>query len=259
MKRLILALALVLGLVPFAQAQISRGVVDYVLAEDWDLDATTYTAPYFTNVAGYITEPGTQIPRCITTVGSTTTTTALTTGQSPFAQAAVGDEITVVPGSTAGGNASSLPMVRYVSAKASADSITVGPTAWDLSVTPGGNGCSAGYTYRLKKFQSSTSAGWIPSQGMSLVTFLLGVDQINTTTGIDYKVECRHRGNGVPDVIFIEKATTILTTAGTVKVDITSPYDDCRLMVRMTSTDDGADIGAAQEKLNISMHGVIRN
>lgn len=258
MKKILAALALVLGLAMSSSAQVSRGITDYNLAEDWDLDSVVFISPSFTNIAGFLTEPGNQIPIRITTVGGgSTTVTASVLGTSPFHQVAVGDEITVNISGPPNTSASAIPAVRYVTAKASDDSITVGPTAVDLS----GNGPSGvvGFPFRLKKFTTSTTGGWIPVGAMQLATFIMEIDQINTTSGIDYKVECRHRGNGVPDIVFAERAITTVTTTGTFKVDVTSPYDDCRIMLRMNTTDDGSDVGGAIEKINITFHGVVRN
>lgn len=254
MKRILLALVLALGLAAPVAAQSTQGIVDYTLAEDWDADSATYTAPMFVDFLGVPWNSGSPIPIKITTNGLSATVTALVANSAPFTAVAVGDEICWK--STANNNTDQTDNCRYVLTRASANSITVGPSTVQISAD-----ATTGVTFRVKKFVTGTAAtfGWIPVRNFSLVNFWMGVDQIVTTTGIDYKVECRHRGNGLPDVIFLEKATTVVTTVGTVKVVITDQYDDCRLMVRMTSTDDGDDLTTNAEKLNIVMHGVVRS
>lgn len=252
MKRVIFALLLALsacgGAPAFAQTDDTHGRT-IPLMVNYDLDSTSYQFCSSTGQLGLVRQADIPVKLKVKTTGSTTAVTAVTAGTNPFQNIAVGDILTFpVSGVSPVGTTDSTygqTVTVYVAARADADNITAS-SALDLS---------AGYPFTWRKVTCAATGGWIPVRNASLVQFLLQIDQLNVTGGIDYKVECRQRG--AVDLIETQ-AIGNLTAVGTIRVGITDPYDDCRLGVKIGTSDDGGDLTVNLEKLTAAVTWVVR-
>ena len=114
------------------------------------------------------------------TSGSSTTTTDFVATQDSFDAVAVGDIIMATG------------LIRQVTAKASADSITV-DSAWDLG--------TAGVGWQFISYSCGTAAtdGWLPSGTFHNNTYTLEITTLNATS-IDVRLECRSAAPGAAPV-----------------------------------------------------------
>ena len=184
------------------------------------------------------------VPYKIETSGSSTTVTAVTSTQSPFANLAAGDLIHVY--TTAGGY-----QRRLVTAVASNISMTV-DTAINLDV--------GGITFRYHKQDCGAGDrdGWLPLKGMGEGTFQIQFSQMTVNAGINYNVECKVDGYLAEEVIIIgpTNVTAALDVTGNV---FTEHWDLCRagfIMASDASTydyDDASDAGT--EKIHVYISG----
>lgn len=249
------AAILLLALAPIASlAQPQRAMKVVTLYYQYDLDSTTAISGSYS--------PKSPIQTRITTSGSSTTVTALTATTAPFNLIAVNDLIIVnLQGSTVG---SSTVTTRRVTAKASADSITV-DTAINIPAT--------GRTFEYQKFTAATGAtsGWVPLEGSNLWQVAIQLNQLSLGSGaIGFRVEGRFSSDlnvvtaknlwpgwasadakcndgtyssGYCTYTSANQGPPVLTSA-----DLIGP-DAVRLVLILTGTDDGGDTGANAEQI----------
>lgn len=233
MRRALLTLcALLTGAPLFAQA--SQQAKAYFVS-GYDLDATSYTYCVTTGKLGDPWGPARESKAQVETSGSSTTVTAVVADSLPFADLGVGDVLyfQTAPGTTA---------LRYITAKASGDSITVS-SAIDLSAGSGFN-----FTWRDVACGTTAADGWINVSGYDakIVTYIenLSVD----AGGMDFRWECRDHTDDT-NIITVYPETNYAAEDGAGPggraVVITEPWDQCRVGMKLTdddNTDTGADI-----------------
>jgi hypothetical protein len=193
----------------------------------YDLTSTSYTYPLLGNPLSGSAN--------VKTSGSSTTVTAAS--GTPFADVAVGAELTIQTDVTT-------RVVRAVTAKASDTSITV-DTAANLS----GNG-STGYPFSYRPLSDGTglTQGWIKVSQYSEKNYVFEVNTINATN-ITVRVECKSSGDMASPIQIYpatggtgQCGTGVVTTAGiTGRCAVVSyePWDQCRVGFILTG-DTGA-------------------
>lgn len=230
---LLLALALV---APAARAEEIIKAVPLIAG--YDLDSTDWI--YCSSVG----ETGRPLdaPRLVNikakTSGSSTTVTSNTASSGAFATVAVGD-LLWFPRTEGTVSAAATGEWRYVTARASADSITI-DSAIDLS---------SGYGFGFRRPTCGTTAtdGWIPVLGFERINFVGQIDQLDVTGGIDYEVECKAEGPSATAVVIIGPTNKTTTWAGgNVAYE---PWAYCRIGWKIGSADDGADTTTHAEKI----------
>lgn len=269
MKRILAVLALVLSAGP-ALAQTAAPTAPANFSYRKDYDSTTLT---FCKLVGQNSNPrgGTIAGTArIKTTGSSTSVTAVTAGQLPFAALAVDDVIVVTrPGSNA-------VDWRVIATKTDGDNITVDTAVnWDTTT---------GFEFRWLDDQCGTTDndGWIDVQagGMAAknVTFML--EQVSGVTGgIDWDIECRGSGieaaagvGGTPTPVIVHPGaagscapgtsaggfcnfTTAGKVSGRLKVAI-PPHVTCdavRVGVKINTSDAAEPAESDKERLTITL------
>lgn len=239
---------LLLAMLLLAAAPVQA--TDLVL-RDYDLDSASFIYPVLcTPTVGAVVNqcpgPGYSDSRKITTAGAASTTVTSVGSNGAFGLAAVGDVILISPD----GADTTVPTLRRITAKASADSITVDANA-DIA--------TAGAPFRLWSLTVGTGAaddGWFRYPTAGNINIVIDVSQMNAAS-VDYHVQCRHTHNGgysTPVYLAGTAATPISLTAaaGHRVAIIDEAWDSCRVGLRVT-TDDGGDTGANAEKVSISI------
>lgn len=246
-KTIAVLLAVLIGGSGIASSQaLTR--VNYPLAADYDLDATSYTYLYSTGLSLSITNAGRLETRQITTSGSSTTVTSLgSTGSFDFV--AVGDLLQIV--------VNGVEYWRKVTARASANSITVNDA---ITIAAAG---ATGVPFRYRTPAVGTGdVGWVQVLGAP-VKFWWNIEQISVTGGIDVKIECRDPGAGNPVTKVYPDASDAsssnecrkgnFTAANACAVEIGGGpsyavgWHECRLGMKIGSADDGTDTGGDLE------------
>jgi hypothetical protein len=193
--------------------------------------------------------------RTTTATSGSTTVTAVTTGTGPFQNVAVGDELTwPTPGTTPAGTATPAggETVRYVVAKASADSITVGPAAIDLSIP------ATGYPFTHRKLSCGTTAafGWFSTINFQDFDVTVSVDQ-GDATSVDAILQCENVGAvSMANNIWVKNyllATFGNAETGRTTVAVFNHFDRCRVGISLAS--DASDAGANAEKISAVVRG----
>lgn len=223
MKKLLACVGLVLGLVGSAPAQTNQTVP---LVSGYNVASTSYIYCVTADAAGRVWSGGEVGPGKLTTSGSSTTVTGVDSSADVFLSIAVGDELLI--------NLDGVMERRYVTARASADSITVNAA---INLGDGRQG-TAGYGFSWRRLTCSTDAthGWIPVRGLSEVTFIFALETINATS-IEAIIYCRHNSsNSVGVEAWSESYTAaggdIVTLRGSPKDGI--KFDACRFGVKVT-------------------------
>jgi hypothetical protein len=232
MRKLFFLLAILASPALAQEQQVGR------MAAKYDLDSTDFIYCRLEGQGGSPFAPGYTGPAPIKTSGSSATVVESTASTDPFTDVAVGDVL------VADGN------VMSVIARASAASITV-----DAAVT-----LAEGTTFRFFKHSCGTAAtdGWISVSGAESVILGFEMNQEDTNTGVSVRWECRAPTPGAQAVqIYPDNsggaAVKTYTAAGIdarTWVNITGGLESCRIGMKMASTDDGADTGAAMESIN---------
>lgn len=260
-RLLALALTLILAASPPVHAQ---GMLDRVVVLDYDLDSLTDIA------CNYNSSPAVR-PILIATSGSSTTTAAVVATSQPFAPLSVGDALYVqLVTAVATTPAITAPTLNLVTAKASDDSITVGD-AWTIP--------AAGRTFKYlhRTCHASSDPTWISTEGLTIFNLATSIDQINVASGgIGFKIEAQYT-----DQPFYQKSFNVwpgdasadahcgggtfasgycVYTATTQNIPLfTSAMVirpvRIRLVMKLTGTDDGSDVGAAAEKISAFFTG----
>lgn len=205
------------------------------LVSGYDLAATSYIYCSTTDNTGKVWGWGSSVAVPVTTSGASSTVTAVSASSGPFTNVAIGDELTF--------NVDGVIYYRYVTGRASADSITISgfPTA-TINLGDGKRGTS-GYTfwYRTRTCSSADTAGWIPVRDRLHVTFIVSVETINATS-IDTTLYCRSGGSYQTPV---QVSTKNYTAAGGEVITLTGgmggiKIDSCRMGLKI-NTDTGAN------------------
>lgn len=244
MQKLMITLALAFALLSSIVAAQGLEPSNAVVNAYYDLDATSFTYCRYEGLNGSV-DPTKGKPggANITTSGLSSTTI---TGTGAFTNVIVGDVIHFTGTGSTVFTQLGVNSYRVVSARASADSITV-----FNAVTIPSTGVRFEYLRRV--CGTADTSGLIPVDGLHSHTWEIGIQQINTTSGIDYELECRVRGPGATWVIV--SGPTTKTAVGNYAVVVSEAWNECRMGLKMTSTDDGSDVGAAMEQITINMTG----
>jgi hypothetical protein len=161
-----------------------------------------------------------------TTVGSSTTTTALDAAMNTFGPVGVGDILWARKGNvTVGGISVDQDLVRRLTAKASETSTTV-DVAWDLSAT-------GGYVMEYQKLVSGTTVndGWFYTAGLDQKHIKVNVDTLGSTT-IVVNIEGRY---DFPDAIPVQIVTALsLNATGSTDTAITADWPMMRVGLSVT-------------------------
>lgn len=218
----------------------------------YDLDSTTGIACMF--------NPPRPIPIPVSAAASTTLA-ATTASTSPFALASVGDAVEINTGNISTGGA---PVRRWITAKASDDSVTI-----DASTTV------TGKTFQLfvRTCGTGATSGFIPVTSRSIATLQIAIEQMSVSAGgIAFKIEAYlsddpdHRnlinlwpgnsssGADCADGTFAS-GFCVFTAATVLPVFTSTPYIQpsfIRVWMKLSDTDDGVDTGAVAEKVTIN-------
>jgi hypothetical protein len=241
---LLIAVLLALSPPPLARAQVV--VTNYPLFALYDLDSTTAISCVY--------GPETTLQGTATTSGSSATTTST---NAAFTSLIATDLVwATISGQKTG---------RYVSARASAASMTV-DTAWTL---PAG-----GVTLRKQSVACGTAAtsGWVAVDGASMLVFSVDLKQVVLGTGaVGFKIEGMSLGSttGVVTNLWPGNDSTsakcdsgtyasgycTFTTADTFTVSSAGVQRPMfvRLVAILTGTDDGNDLTTNLEQINADL------
>lgn len=255
MKRFLMTLGL-LFLSGLCFAQTVGNAQRVTLFSDMDFDTVgSYMYCVTTGAGDDALAPNRRVSIPVITVGSSTTVSAVTAGTGPFQNMNVGDEIvfplgTLTPAGTqtpAGGES-----YRYVTAKASADSVTLN-AAINLAVPAG-----RGYPFTWRKLSCGTAAtdGWFSTSNWQDFTVSFQADQ-GDASSMDAALQCETFGSASAP-IQVWTANYLLAVYGNVSTGRTVVYfvnhfDRCRLGVKLT--DDASDAGANLEKVSAYVRG----
>lgn len=263
MKRL-LGLFLVLLLTPFlnqplAAQEVKKATVLY----QFDVDSGTENFVKLTGADGTVFGADRVVQTAgakISTSGSSTTVSATTALTVPFADLGVGDIILVKIGPDAA------PSIRYITAKASGDSVTVN-TAIDLSAD------ATGYFFKWRKKVSGTTAadGWFDVSTLSPLdrTITVQYDQ-GDLDALLVRWQCRVRSLDTQPVTVYPGESDGCGTGGTLAsgfcsfatagvdsrlaVVVGGKWDECRVGLKFAAS-DASDAGANLEQVTVTVYG----
>lgn len=182
------------------------------------------------------------VPLPITTSGSSSTTVTSVSSNAAFTNVIAGDLLVF--------NLKGVKYERKVTARASADSITV-----DSAI----NIPAAGTTFSYKRLYASPDPSQIvdiPVEGWSSVMFIWSVDANANTGGVVELTQCTVRGPEFPSGVWVQVDTATVTSGSTqaptaIAVDLfAKPYTHCRFGIKFGTNDD-AD--AAPEDINVQV------
>jgi hypothetical protein len=254
MKRVLLTVAMMLLAVQ-ALAQTVGNAQRVTLFSDMDFD--TVGSYMYCVTQGTGDDPlaqGKMVTIPVLTVGSSTTVTAATAGTGPFQNVSVGDEITFPLGTLTPAGTQTPPggeSFRYVTAKASADSVTIN-AAINLAV-PAGRGYP--FTWRKRVCGTTATDGWFSTSNWQDFDVTFQADQSDATS-LDASLECENFGAAsAPNQIWTKNYLLAAYgfPGGRTTVAVHDHFDRCRLGVRLT--DDASDAGANLEKISAYVRG----
>lgn len=243
MRRFLSYLVAVLGLVVAVPAypQGAENRVEAVLVDEFDVTTAGYTYFAFGErnqststlpLLGAL-ELGTFVNIPVITVGSSTTVSALTASTAPFANVQVGDLIIfprVKPGTSL---ATSGFHEAVVTARASADSITIS-AAVDLSSPTTGSK----FYFKTKYTDTAQSSVFFDVSKFVMFNIQADVETINATS-LDFTLECRLRK-------FDQRANTVytknFTAVGADAIAVSVPYEQCRVGWKVTGDAGAQDV-----------------
>lgn len=254
-RALAIGLALALGVSQIGEAQTTTSGV--VFFANYDVTTAGYTYGFFGNRAAMpYDQPfgdGVSVDQRnnrVKTTGSSTTVAAVDTSNGePFAGVAAGD-LLIFPRSLASATANTdfvrFPAYRYITAKASNDSLTVDTAIiLDPSVVPSTvpiAATAAYFPFRYKNFISGTGAtdGWFDVRSFVGINVDFQVNTINATS-LEATLECKADINAATaNPIFVGSFTAAGHKA--VAVDFRAVhYDLCRVGWKVTA-DGGAQV-----------------
>jgi hypothetical protein len=246
-NRIAIALALILS-APLLMAQESRTGVDIPLFSARDLTEVAYT--YCATFGDTSTVAKAQWkkpdPRTkIVTSGSSTTVAGLAGVLSPFTDVAAGDELRIViPPNVVANTLGETVQYRSVTARASADSITVN-AAIDLGTA------GVSFEYRTLTCGTAATSGRIGVAGFQDANFQFEWTTKNATS-LDWKVECQVAGSNTGWIVVVPTSGTSINLtavdAYSARVFNVNSYDYCRLGTQI-NTDTGVNTVNATVRL----------
>lgn len=224
----------------------------FPLVSLYDLDSTVAIYCKTTGLQGKVNTEPLPINLKITTAGvATTTVTSISPGtNAAFDSIAAGDLIIIPPGADTAYAETDQKHSVVVTAKASANSITVSS---NLTIA------DAGTTFWYRKAACTTTdsntAGWFSTKNMRTVQISALIGQIDVSSGgIKFSFQCRHRDSaGLADEVYTGTYTSATVGSNGVVLDILHPMDECRVAMNLTGTDDGVDTTTHAEQVNISV------
>jgi hypothetical protein len=187
MKTLLSTLALALA-ASLAWAQPVGPQLSVPMTSGYNLASTSYIYCSTGDTAGNVWSQGIEVAIPVTTSGASSTVAAVTASSAPFTNVAVGDELLF--------NLDGITYRRYVTARASADSITISgaPTA-TINLGDGRRGTAGyGFYFRRRTCDTTATTGWFPVRGRQQVSIAITVETINATS-IDVTTYCRSGGS----------------------------------------------------------------
>jgi hypothetical protein len=237
MRRILTALVL-------AWAGVLNAENPLPLVVNYDLDATSYT--YCRHVGGAVIGKPKDVFLPITTSGSSTTVTSVASNGA-FTTVVVGDILYFnIPQTDAALAATAGPVTRYVTARASADSITI-----NAAVELPASGIT--FSYTAPECGTTAADGWFGIDSYDAATLQIQIAQLNVTGGIDYSLECGLIIGPSTSGIYTSDsvATANLTAVGTTTIALSEPYNICRLGLKIGSADDGDDLTTNTEQVTV--------
>ena len=222
MKRLILIPALLVA-IPL-QAAVSVITQKKTLVSNYELDSTSMI---YCKLADPI-----NVQTKIATSGASTTVTAVIASSAPFALVSAGDVIGV--------SQNGQFVERTVVSKSDSDTIVVSA---NITIPAAGQY----FWYRSGSCGTGAEDGWIPVEDMDKFDFTIQIDAMGITAGgIDAAVQCR---NLSPSTNYATVWSTNYTSTGVDTVLVTALYDQCRVGLKVGTTDDadGAGSGTAED------------
>ena len=249
MRKTLAALLALLLLPAVARAEANADSVTLPLVVNYDLDSTSYIFCKSVGVGQNADFNWKDQFQPVTTSGAASTTVAAVTAATngPFDNLAVGSLIRLNIPDDVDPAHGSVPTYRYLTAKASDDSVTV-----NSNVTIGAAGIT--FQYLTQSCGTTSSSGWFSVQGWRAGTALIEVAQINTTTGVGYTLQCKHAFPWATAVSVITY-TSAITAVGTVPLVWSEPYDYCRVGLKLDTTDDGGDLTTNAEQIFLTVVG----
>lgn len=245
MRRLILTLSLMLSAALCLAQPTVQPSFGFPLVSDYELDSTSYIYCQTADTSGRLWTHGNEMTVPVTTSGSSTTVAAAVASSGPFTNVAVGDELEF--------NLDGVMELRYVAARASANSITVNSA---INLGDGRRGTSGyGFWYRTLTCATTATVGWVPVRSNASVTWSVEVTQMDATS-IDATLYCRNKGSIASTGQ--QAWTHNYTAAGgdfiTIQATGGIKIDECRMGLKI-NTDDGADTTTHAEKITIQVEG----
>lgn len=255
-RLLSLLLTWAIAAIPTAALAQTNNTLRRSVTMQYDLDSTTGISCAF--------NPPRPIPIAVSAAASTTLA-ATTASTSPFALASVGDAVEINTGDINTGGAR---VRRLITAKASADSVTI-----DAATTV------TARTFQLFISSCGTTAtsGFIPVTSRAIATLSINVEQLSVASGgIAFKIEGYlgddpdHRnltnlwpgessaGSDCAAGTFAA-GFCVFTTVGNLPIFTSTPYIQVsfiRVWMKLSGADDGADTGANAEKVTINYAGL---
>lgn len=244
-KPFLIAALLLAGWLPslaWGQVALTAGASPAVLlAYDYDVDSLSYYYPaYCTPVSAssvsVCTGPGRQERKKITTSGASTTVTSVNS-DSPFNEVSVGDLLYISVPAQAGVTEKVTQYARRVTARASANSITV-----DSNVTLPTAG--VGFTWWKLVDGSAAENGWFDVNQAISVNAVVDISQVSDTGGIDYQLQCRQslpggaHTNPYSFTAVNKTAASVSSAAWSLSGTGQGPWDQCRVGLKITTADD---------------------
>lgn len=241
-KMLLLALLSVLVATQAFAADVRKAL----LFSNYDLDATDPTYCMFTGVNGSPFGGALAGGAPVSTSGSSTTVAATTASTAPFTDVAVGDILYFLSSGP-----QTAPVVRYVTARASADSITVNAA---ITLT------AASFTFKRRSCGTAATSGWVDVSTCFDTKVSWRVTQQNTTGGISVVVRAKDNDDtGVGTQVYppnntggtreCEDTGIFATTTTGCAVVIPEGWDSVRIGIEIVTNDDIDDATVNTEQV----------
>lgn len=233
-KSLIAATIITLGLGVPSRAQVANED-SLVLASRYDLDSASLIYCATTGINGTSSDRNREPPqgaaRVASAASSTTVTSTGTLGS--FTNVAVGDILFI--------NVRGVTQYRTVTARASANSITIGTLLSTVAVT------DATFSYRRLACGTADTSGAFPVTGVHALTVQVVLAQ-EVSTSTDYQIECRLLGPNTAWSIVNGPNNDTSTFNDIFATDL--PFDECRVGLKV-NTDDGDDLTTNAEQFTV--------
>lgn len=166
----------------------------------------------------------------------------------PFTNVAVNDQILF----SIGGNV----YTKTVVTRASASSITVDSVVAESTPATG-----TPFQYRRLRCSTDGSLGDFSVSGLLKFTIDFNINQQNTTSGIDVRLQCRVGASTagwkqqfpVLTPPAVTASYTTYTATGGLAYVVPDAWDRCRLGIKLNTTDDGDDLTTNREAVSVTV------